>query len=38
MSKDQAIGAAIVAVCIVAILAYVGLLFLYDLTLNLSST
>jgi predicted DNA-binding transcriptional regulator len=30
MSKDQAIGAAIVAVCIIAILAYLGLLFLYD--------
>src|SRR4030042_7042832 len=30
MSKDQAIGAAILAVCIVVILAYVGLLFFYD--------
>jgi predicted DNA-binding transcriptional regulator len=30
MSKDQAIGTAIVGVCVFAILAYVGLLFLYD--------
>ena len=30
MSKDQAIGAAIVTVCVIAILAYVGLLFFYD--------
>ena len=30
MSKDQAIGAVIVVVCVVVALAYVGLLFLYD--------
>jgi hypothetical protein len=30
MSKDQAIGAAIVIVCVVVALAYVGLLFFYD--------
>jgi len=30
MSKDRAIGAAIVTVCVLAILAYVGLLFFYD--------
>ena len=30
MSKDQAIGAVIVAVCVVVALAFVGLLFLYD--------
>ena len=30
MSKDQAIGAAIVAVCVVVALAFLGLLFLYD--------
>ena len=30
MSKDQAIGAAILVVCIVVVLAYVGLLFFYD--------
>jgi hypothetical protein len=30
MSKDQAIGGAILVVCVVVALAYVGLLFLYD--------
>ena len=30
MSKDQAIGVAIVAVCVVVALGFVGLLFLYD--------
>ena len=30
MSKDQALGAAIVAVCIILALAFIGLLFLYD--------
>ena len=30
MSKDQAIGAAIVIVCVVVALAYVALLFFYD--------
>ncbi len=30
MSKDQAIGAAIVVVCVAVVLAYVGLLFFYD--------
>lgn len=30
MSKDQAIGAIIVAVCVFVALAFVGLLFLYD--------
>jgi hypothetical protein len=30
MSKDQAIGGLIVVVCVVVVLAYVGLLFLYD--------
>jgi predicted DNA-binding transcriptional regulator len=30
MSKDQAIGAAILVVCVVVALAYVGLLFFYD--------
>ena len=30
MSKDQAIGAVIVAVCVVVALGFVGLLFLYD--------
>jgi len=30
MSKDQAIGAVIVIVCIVVALAYVGLLFFYN--------
>jgi len=30
MSKDQAIGAVIVLVCVVLALAFIGLLFLYD--------
>ena len=30
MSKDQAIGAVIVVVCIVVAIAYVGSLFFYD--------
>jgi lysylphosphatidylglycerol synthetase-like protein (DUF2156 family) len=30
MSKDQAIGAVIVAVCVIVALAFIGLLFLYD--------
>jgi ACR3 family arsenite efflux pump ArsB len=30
MSKDQAIGGAIVVVCVFVALAYLGLLFLYD--------
>jgi hypothetical protein len=30
MSKDQAIGAAITAVCIIVAIAFIGLLFLYD--------
>ena len=30
MSKDQAIGAVIVAVCVIVALAYVSLLFFYD--------
>jgi predicted DNA-binding transcriptional regulator len=30
MSKDQAIGVAIAAVCLILVLAFVGLLFLYD--------
>jgi hypothetical protein len=30
LSKDQAIGAVIVAVCLIVALAYIGLLFLYD--------
>ena len=30
MSKDQSIGAAIVAVCVVIAVAFVALLFLYD--------
>jgi lysylphosphatidylglycerol synthetase-like protein (DUF2156 family) len=30
LSKDQAIGAVIVTVCVVAALAYIGLLFFYD--------
>ena len=30
MSKDQAIGALIVAVCVIVALAYVSLLFFYD--------
>jgi uncharacterized membrane protein len=30
MSKDQAIGAAIVIVCLIVALGYIGLLFFYD--------
>lgn len=30
MSKDQTIGATIVAVCVIVALAYLGLLFVYD--------
>jgi len=30
LSKDQAIGAIIVLVCVIVALAYIGLLFLYD--------
>jgi predicted DNA-binding transcriptional regulator len=30
MSKDQAIGAAIVAVCVIVAVAFVGLLLFYD--------
>ncbi len=30
MSKDQAIGAAIIAVCVILALAFIGLLFFYD--------
>ena len=30
MSKDQAIGAVIVAVCVIVAVAFLGLLFLYD--------
>jgi predicted DNA-binding transcriptional regulator len=30
MSKDQAIGVAIAAVCLILVLAFVGLLFLHD--------
>lgn len=30
MSKDQAIGGAILAVCVIVALGYIGLLFLYD--------
>jgi len=30
MSKDQALGAMILAVCVIIALAFVGLLFLYD--------
>lgn len=30
MSKDQAIGAAIVVICLILALAFIGLLFLYD--------
>lgn len=30
MSKDQAIGATIVTICVVVALAFVGLLFFYD--------
>ena len=30
MNKDQMIGSAIVAVCVIVVLAYVGLLFFYD--------
>jgi hypothetical protein len=30
MSKDQAIGAVIVAVCVLVALAFIGLMFFYD--------
>jgi hypothetical protein len=30
MSKDQAIGVAIAAVCLILVLDFIGLLFLYD--------
>jgi hypothetical protein len=30
MSKDQALGGLIVAVCVILALAFIGLLFLYD--------
>lgn len=30
MSKDQAIGGVIVAVCVIVALGYIGLLFFYD--------
>jgi len=30
MSKDQALGALILVVCVVLIVGYIGLLFLYD--------